>query len=150
KNAVRARELPLRGVAAEGRGKEMAYALAETPKIVAALEQYTGIEYPFDKLDLLAVPEKGGGAMENAGAITFGEALLLFDADKASPDQRRGFGAVTSHELAHMWFGDLVTMPWWDDTWLNEAFATWMGDKTFASLYPDLRGKEIIVQKTLD
>jgi alanyl aminopeptidase len=134
-NAVRKRGLPLRGVAAKGRGKELAYALANTPAIVAALENYTGIEYPYDKLDILAVPDRGG-AMENAGAITFNEWLLLFDEKSAPAGQKRAFASVMAHELAHMWFGDLVTMPWWDDIWLNEAFATWMASRIAGEVFP--------------
>jgi alanyl aminopeptidase len=126
-NAVRARPLPLRGVAARGRGNEMAYALKHTGEILATLEKYFGIAYPWDKLDILAVPGKGG-AMENPGAVTFGERLLLMD-EAAPVGQRRGYAGVMAHELAHQWTGDLVTMRWWDDTWLNEAFATWVGNK---------------------
>jgi cytosol alanyl aminopeptidase len=137
-NAVRSRPLPLRGIATTGRGKEFAYALAHTGEIVSALEAYFGIEYPYDKLDLIAVPERGG-AMENAGAITFNEALVLLDEKNAPESQRAGFASVTAHELAHQWFGDLVTMPWWDDIWLNEAFATWMQAHIVQSLWPALR-----------
>jgi alanyl aminopeptidase len=127
-NGVRTRPLPLRGVAARGRGKEMSYALAHTGEIVATLEKYVGIAYPWDKLDILAVPGKRG-AMENPGAITFGERLLLMPDASAPVDQRRAYAGVMAHELAHQWTGDLVTMSWWDDTWLNEAFATWLGNK---------------------
>lgn len=127
-NAVRARPLPLRGVTARGRGKEIAYALAHTGEIVSLLEQFFGIEYPYDKLDIIAVPDKGG-AMENPGAVTFGDGLLLFDEKTATIYQRRGYAGVMAHELAHQWTGDLVTAAWWDDIWLNEAFATWVGTK---------------------
>ena len=127
-NAVRHRPLPLRALTVKGRGKEIAYALAHTGEILALLEQYFGIEYPYDKLDILAVPDKGG-AMENAGAVTFGEGLLLFDEKTAPLHQKRSYVNVMAHELAHQWVGDLVTAAWWDDIWLNEAFATWAGTK---------------------
>jgi cytosol alanyl aminopeptidase len=136
-NAVRARALPLRAVIARGRGKDVAYALAHAGEILATLEGYVGMEFPYDKLDLLAVPGKGG-AMENAGAITFGERLLLFEPATASIGQRRAYAGVVAHELAHMWTGDLVTMQWWDDTWLNEAFATWLGNKAVDAWDPSL------------
>lgn len=133
---VRKEPLPFRGVAAKGRGKAMAYAMKHTPAILAELERYFGIAYPYDKLDIIAVPDKGG-AMENAGAVTFREWLLLFDEGSASYDQRRAFAYVMAHELAHQWFGNLVTMPWWDDIWLNEAFATWMGYRAVDGWRPD-------------
>ena len=136
-NEVRTRPLPLRAVAPKGRGKDMAYALAHTGEIVAILEKYVGLEYPWDKLDIIAVPGKGG-AMENAGAITFGERLLTFDPATAPVSQRRAYAGVVAHELAHMWTGDLVTMAWWDDTWLNEAFATWLGTKASQTWDPKL------------
>jgi len=134
-NAVRARPLPLRGVAAQGRGKELAYALSHTGEMVTALEMYLGIEYPFDKLDMIAVPDRRG-AMENAGAITFAEWLLLVDEASAPTRQKRAFWNVTMHELGHQWFGNLVTMPWWDDLWLNEAFATWSEGRLLAEMRP--------------
>ncbi len=136
-NGVRSRPLPFRGVAARGRGARLAYALEHTAPLVAYLEEYFGTEYPYDKLDIIAVPDFASGAMENAGAITFRETLLLLDPAQAPEDQRRGFAHVMAHELAHQWFGNLVTMPWWDDIWLNEAFATWMGTKTVAAVHPE-------------
>ena len=136
-NAVRTTPLPLRGVAPKGRGKEMTYALVHAGEILTALETYVGIPYAYDKLDLVAVPGKGG-AMENPGAVTFGESLLLIDEASASVSQRRGYASVMAHELAHQWTGDLVTMAWWDDTWLNEAFATWLGTKAADAWDPKL------------
>ncbi|MEJ0025521.1 MAG: M1 family aminopeptidase [Rhizomicrobium sp.] len=136
-NAYRSRPLHIRGIAARGDGKRIAYALALTPKIVVALETYFGIGYPFQKLDILAVPDFAAGAMENAGAITFRERYLLLDPD-APLDQKRGSLTVQAHELAHQWFGDLVTPAWWDDTWLNESFANWAEYKASAAVLPQM------------
>ncbi|MFK7986304.1 MAG: M1 family metallopeptidase [Sandaracinaceae bacterium] len=136
-NDVRSRPLPFRGVAVRGQGERLAYALEHTGALLADLEAYFGVEYPYDKLDIIAVPDFASGAMENAGAITFRETLLLLDPDNAPERQRRGFAYVMAHELAHQWFGNLVTMPWWDDIWLNEAFATWMGNKVIRHVHPE-------------
>lgn len=132
----RDRPVPLRGIAVKGRGGDMAFALRETPATLAALERYFGIAYPYDKLDLIAVPDFAAGAMENPGAITFRDTYLLIK-DDAPENQKRGFNHVNAHELAHQWFGNLVTMPWWDDIWLNEASATWMGERVIHELYPE-------------
>lgn len=128
-NAVRDREVPLRGVAARGLGERMQYALENTSGILTVLEEYFGTPYPYRKLDLIAVPESFGGAMENPGAITYDEYLMLMD-EESPLQQRRAYTAVHAHELAHQWFGNLVTPEWWNDLWLNEAFATWMASKT--------------------
>jgi alanyl aminopeptidase len=138
-SAVRNHPLPLRAVTARGRGKDVTYALAHAGEILATLETYTGIAYPYDKLDIVAVPGKSG-AMENPGAVTFGEQLLLFDPATTPVQQLRGYGGVVAHEFAHQWTGDLVTMAWWDDTWLNEAFATWLGAKAVDLWDPKMKG----------
>ena len=131
--------IPLRGIAVKGKGASLQLALEQTAQYVEALEDYFGIPYPYRKLDLVAVPDFAAGAMENVGLITFREWLLLLDAERATEGQRRAFAYVMAHELAHQWFGNLVTMPWWDDIWLNEAFATWMGNKVVHSLHPEFR-----------
>ncbi|HJL14497.1 MAG TPA: M1 family metallopeptidase [Sandaracinaceae bacterium LLY-WYZ-13_1] len=136
-NDVRDRPIPFRGVAVRGQGERLAYALEHTAPLLASLEAYFGVAYPYDKLDIIAVPDFASGAMENAGAITFRETLLLLDPQRAPENQRRAFAYVMAHELAHQWFGNLVTMPWWDDIWLNEAFATWMGNKTVRDVHPE-------------
>lgn len=139
-NEIRSTPLPFRGLAPRGRGPEMAYAVAHTPDIVAALERWFGIAYPFDKLDIVAVPDFAAGAMENAGLVTFRDVLLLLDED-APVTQRRGFGFVMAHELAHQWFGNLVTMAWWDDLWLNEGFATWMETEIVDTVFPEFQAE---------
>jgi alanyl aminopeptidase len=131
--------IPLRGLAAKGKGEQLEFALSRTGKFIEALEHYFGIPYPYRKLDLVAVPDFAAGAMENVGLITFREWLLLIDEAQATESQSRAFAYVMAHELAHQWFGNLVTMPWWDDIWLNEAFATWMGNKVVQALHPEYR-----------
>jgi hypothetical protein len=114
----------------------MQYSLAHTPEIVRALEDYFGIPYPFDKLDNVAAPDFWAGAMENAGLIVYRDSLMFPD-ERSAVNRRQSFWGVSAHELAHQWFGDLVTMRWWDDIWLNEGFATWMGNKIHGQLQPE-------------
>jgi len=135
-NQYRDHPIHLRGITAKGMGPRLAYALSLTPAIVNALESYYGVAYPFQKLDILAVPDFAAGAMENAGAVTFREQLLLMDAN-APLDQKRSTLTVQAHELAHQWFGDYVTPTWWDNIWLNESFATWMEYKISQTVKPD-------------
>lgn len=135
-NSVRDREVQLRGLTAKGLGGRMEYALKNTEGILSVLEEYFGTPYPYKKLDLIAVPESFGGAMENAGAITYDEYLVLMDED-SSVSQRRAYTSVHAHEMAHMWFGDLVTPVWWNDIWLNESFASWMMNKAANGYWPE-------------
>ena len=121
--------LPIRILTVKGRAKDAEYALEEAGRVVAIQEEYFGIHYPYAKLDLVAVPDFGAGAMENAGLITYRDRMLLFDKKTGTEDELRGYIGIHAHEVAHMWFGDLVTMAWWDDLWLNEAFATWYARK---------------------
>ncbi|HLH25540.1 MAG TPA: M1 family aminopeptidase [Chloroflexota bacterium] len=101
------------------------------------LERYFGVRYPYGKLDLLAVPDFEAGAMENSGAIFFRETALLCDPATASVAAQKRIALVVAHEIAHQWFGNLVTMQWWDDLWLNEAFATWIEFRTVGDWRPD-------------
>ncbi|MGD0683047.1 MAG: M1 family metallopeptidase [Terracidiphilus sp.] len=98
---------------------------------------YFGIRYPLKKLDLIALPDFEAGAMENFGAITFRETALLIDPKTASVGALKGIALTIAHEMAHQWFGDLVTMQWWDNIWLNEGFATWMSNKPLAAMHPE-------------
>lgn len=123
----------------KGKKAMTAYALDTAARLLPWFNTYFGRPYPGAKLDLIAVPDFEAGAMENLGAITFRETLLLIDDKTASVEARQHCAGTIAHEMAHMWFGDLVTMAWWDDLWLNEAFATWMSTKAIAHLAPDWR-----------
>jgi alanyl aminopeptidase len=137
-DAYRTTPLPLRGIASAGEAHRMQHVLGETPSIIHALENYYGFGYPWDKLDVLAAPDFAAGAMENAGLVTFRDWLLLLDKDSPARNVRGSFN-VTAHELAHQWTGDTVTLEWWNDIWLNEAFATWMQQKVTEQVHPEYR-----------
>lgn len=132
----RAKPLPLRIVSTKENADKLAFALDGSKKIVALLEDYFGDAFPYPKLDQITSPIMPG-AMENAGADLYEDSLIVMD-EAATTGQKRRFGMVVSHELAHQWFGDLVTPVWWDDIWLNESFANWMGYRIGNEWRPDL------------
>ena len=137
-NRVRAEPLKMRGIAERGQKERLAFTMENAPKLTSLLEEYFGIAYPYPKLDLVASPIMGG-AMENAGMITYDDSIILVDKN-APPRQTLGLGSVVAHEIAHQWFGDLVTPRWWDDIWLNESFATWAAREGRQPLEP-VRGR---------
>lgn len=114
------------------------YAAQITAPILDSLQRYLGSPYPYQKLDQVAVPNFHAGAMENVGLVTYRESILLLDAELASARDKITARSIVAHELAHMWFGNLVTAHWWDDIWLNEAFATWMSAKVLTEIAPEL------------
>ena len=134
-------KLRVRIITAHGKAQEAKMALRETKKLMAIIEDYFGMPYPYEKLDLVAVPDFEAGAMENPGLITYRDSLLLFDEETVTDRQLAGYANTHAHELGHIWFGDLVTMPWWDDLWLNEAFATWFAGKIVSKYRPDWQNK---------
>ena len=127
----------LRIIATKGKAETGRYALESAAKILHYYNEYFGVHYPLPKLDLIAIPGGFGGAMENWGGITYYESRLLFDPKISSAGNQQDIFAVIAHEMAHMWFGDLVTMAWWDNLWLNEGFASWMGSKCTDHFYPE-------------
>jgi aminopeptidase N len=126
----------LRVIATKGKAEMGRYALEATAQILRYYNDYFGVPYPLPKLDQIALPGGFGGAMENWGGITYYESKLLFDPKRSSAETKQDIYEVLAHEMAHQWFGDLVTMAWWDNLWLNEGFASWMGSKCTAHFNP--------------
>jgi aminopeptidase N len=131
--------IPIRVCSTPGMENLTRFALSAAEATVKFYDGYFGIKYPFGKLDLIGIPDFEAGAMENAGAVTFRETALLLDDKNASVERQKGVASTVAHEIAHMWFGDLVTMAWWDDIWLNEGFATFMTRKPLEAWKPEWR-----------
>jgi alanyl aminopeptidase len=135
-------KVPVRIVVPRGDGPRAKYAAEVTAEIITRLEAYFDIPYPFEKADQLAVPLSFGGAMENPGLVTYDAGLILAPPQGEDTLQRqRTYAVVAAHELSHQWFGDLVTMAWWNDTWLNESFATFMEQRLVAKWKPEWQTK---------
>ena len=129
-------KVPIRVIVPKGRGADARWAAESAGPILEQLERYFEIAYPYEKLDHLAIPQIAW-AMENAGLVTYPSNVLLARPADETIAFRRSLASLCAHETAHQWFGDLVTMAWWDDVWLNEAFATWMASKVVARWKPE-------------
>jgi aminopeptidase N len=127
----------LRILTARGRREHARYAMEATKQLLPFFADYFGQPYMLPKLDQLAIPGVRGGAMEDWGVVSYNEALLLYDPQHSAPRTKSTVFNIVAHEIAHQWFGNLVTAAWWDDLWLNEAFATWMAGKATERFNPD-------------
>jgi alanyl aminopeptidase len=140
-------KVPARIVMPRGHRDEARYAAEVTPRLLTLLEDYFDSPYPYPKLDHIAVPQFGG-AMENPGLITYGHSRMLAPPAQETLQFRRGYAGLALHELAHQWFGNLVTMGWWDDLWLNESFATWMAARLLDKVEPAWESEAMTVRRT--
>jgi aminopeptidase N/puromycin-sensitive aminopeptidase len=135
----------IRGCATPDKVALTPYSVEVAKFVLHYYNTYFGIPYPLKKLDLIALPDFEAGAMENFGAITYRETEMLLDAKNSSVGAKREVALVVAHEMAHQWFGDLVTMKWWDNIWLNEGFATWMENKPVAAMHPEWNIDQMVV-----
>ena len=135
-NDVRSFEIPFTGYARAGKGDELAFALDLTPEMMRVFEEMLGQPYPYEKLDIIAAPQWPSGATELAAAITYREGRILVGPN-TGPALLRSVKEIHAHEIAHMWFGNLVTPPWWDDLWLKEAFAVWSETAVLSIMEPE-------------
>lgn len=129
--------VPIRACSTPDKVKYTQYAVQSAQQLLHYYNQYFGIPYPMPKLDMVALPDFEAGAMENFGCITYRETDLLVDSKSGSLPAKKNVALVVAHEMAHQWFGDMVTMQWWDNLWLNEGFATWMEKKSLSALHPE-------------
>jgi alanyl aminopeptidase len=150
-NEIRRRPLALRGLAPAGEGRRMAPLLEATAAVVPALERWFGTPFPYEKLDSVIAPDFAFGGMENAGAIAYYDLALAEPARLSGPGRRR-LEKLAAHEVGHQWFGDDVTLPWWEEIWLNESFATWIERRALDAARPDpgraLRWREQVERRT--
>ena len=131
------RHVPVRIVVPRGDTARAKYAASVSAEILTREEQYFGIPYPYDKADQVAIPLSFGGAMENPGLVTYDADIILAPPGEDTVRHQRQYASIAAHELAHQWTGDMVTMKWWNDVWLNEPFATWMAAKLIAEWKPE-------------
>lgn len=131
------KNMPVRVYTTRGLKEQGRFALEHAHKTVDYFSEIFGIDYPLPKSDLLAVHEFAMGAMENWGLVTYRTTAVLFDEEKSDDRFKNRVAYVVAHELAHMWFGNLVTMDWWNELWLNEGFATWVGWLAVDHLHPE-------------
>jgi aminopeptidase N len=139
--------VPIRGCATPDKVELTKYAVQAAEFVLHYYDTYFGIKYPMPKLDMIAIPDFEAGAMENFGAITYRETDLLIDEKTASVGAKKNVAEVVAHEMAHQWFGDMVTMQWWDNIWLNEGFATWMENKPVAAWHPEWNIPQDVAQE---
>jgi aminopeptidase N len=140
--------IPIRVCTVPGKENLVGWALTSAENILKFYDTYYYTKYPFQKLDIIAFPDFAAGAMENVAAITYRETDLFVD-EKTSPlDTRENVTSVLAHEMAHQWFGDFVTMKWWDDIWLNEGFATWMAWKPMEAWKPEWHNSQSEIAET--
>jgi aminopeptidase N len=142
--------IPIRVCGPPGRAAQLGqFALSAAEQSIRFYDEYYGIKYPFGKLDMIAIPDFEAGAMENAGAITYRETAIFYDPKMSPYSRQKQIAGTVAHEIAHQWFGDLVTMKWWDDIWLNEGFATFMTSKPLAAWKPEWKESLSQTQDTM-
>jgi aminopeptidase N len=142
-------QTPIRFIVPKGRAGELGYAKQVTPKVVVALETYFDMAYPYGKLDVAVVP-RYWGTMEHPGIVAMGQPLTLIRPDQATRERKHSYASILAHEMSHYWFGDLVTMAWWDDTWLNEALGEWSDMNITEAAEPSWRVRDDRVRLSIN